>query len=327
MGAPVLVGDVGGTSARFALAEQAADGAIALSAFRKQANSEYDSFVDSLGGYLETLGERPEKALFALAGPVALDGSVKLSNRNWPVVTPQEIRAAHGHESVRLVNDFAAMARAVPEMADDAFETILEGDSSPLSPTLVTGPGTGFGIATLIPREPEGYDVLTGEGGHAAYAAHTVREAELAERLMAEHGYVSTEMVVGGAWLQPVFDMLSDLHGVPRRAMAAADIMASAEAGEPVCREVCELRARSIMGAVGDGVLMNGARGGAVLTGGVAERMIDWLKAPEATNRFYDRGGHAAYMANIPVRVMTSPHAPLVGAAALLLDSSTPPEA
>ena len=316
----VLVGDVGGTSARFALAHMDANGHPALEGFLKHNNDDFDSLSASLMHYVSETGAKADSALIAVAGPIERDGSAQLVNRGWPRIEPEMLGAALGVSRVKLVNDFAAMARAVPEMPESAFVQILPGEADASAPVLVTGPGTGFGVGTLIPLASGEYHVLTGEGGHAAYAAHTVREAELAERLLAEYGYVSTEMVVGGVWLQPVFDMISDMHNVPRRDLSPADIMTAAETGDPVCLEVCELRARSIMGAVGDGVLINGARGGAVLTGGVAERMVKWLQEPAAVARFYERGSHSDYMQGVPVRVMTSPEAPLTGAAALMFD-------
>ena len=316
----VLVGDVGGTSARFAIALKDADGQLKLEHYQKQENDQFESLKASLLFYVSQVDTRVDSALLAVAGPIERDGSSQLVNRDWPQIMPGELQTAIGCSSVKLVNDFAAMSRAVPEMQAADFVEILPGNADPTAPVLVTGPGTGFGIGTLIPLPSGGYHVLTGEGGHAAYAAHTVREAELAERLMAEHGYVPTELVVAGVGLQPVFDVLSDMHRVARRDLSPAEIMEAAGAGDPVCLEVCELRARSIMGAVGDGVLINGAKGGAVLTGGVAERMVKWLRAPGAIARFYERGSHSAYMQDVPVRVMVSAEAPLIGAAALMFD-------
>ena len=317
---PVLVGDVGGTSVRFALARRDHGGAIRLDAFTKLQNDDFSSFDKALNSYLDGVSDRPARALFALAGPPRSDGSIQLTNRDWPLVAPLDVASRCGIETVRLVNDFAAMSRAIPEMPDTAFETVLDGEASPGAPIVVTGPGTGFGVGTLIPLQTGGYHVLTGEGGHAAYAAHTVREADIAEHLAARHGYVSTEMIVSGAWLHPVYEVIADLHNQPVEALSAGEMLDRASAGDPVCEELCRFRARAIMGAAGDVALITGGRGGVVLTGGVAERMVPWLQAPEARDRFRERGSHAAYMTPIPVRVLKSPEAPVIGAAALLFD-------
>lgn len=314
----VLVGDVGGTNCRFALAHREG-AAIQLNEVRKFKNDDYSAFGEALSAYLNLIDQTPKRALFALAGPPQPDGSIKLVNRDWPRVHPGELAEAARLDSVTLVNDFAAMARSMPELPDEAFETVRPGTHEPGAPVIVTGPGTGFGVGTLIELEGGDYQVLTGEGGHAAFSASSVREAALAERMTTEYGYVSTEMIVSGAWLQPVFDHVSDMHGQPREALTPNDILSRAEAGDPVCEEVCTLRARAIMGAAGDLVLINGGRGGVVLTGGVAERMTDWLTSPEALARFEQRGSHTAYMTNVPIHVLRDSTAALIGAAALIL--------
>ncbi|MEL6284896.1 MAG: ROK family protein [Pseudomonadota bacterium] len=315
----VLVGDVGGTSCRFALAGRG-DGKIALRAFEKLSNDDFISFSDALSSYVSGLeAPAPAVALFALAGPPRSDGSVTLTNRDWPTVHPADLEGSVGFDRVTLVNDFAAMARAIPELPRDVFETILPGEPRQGAPILVTGPGTGFGISTLIEQEPGTWRVLTGEGGHAAFAARTLREASVAGKLGEVHGFVSTEAIVSGGWLQMVYAAIADLHNAPRRSYSAQDILDRAESGDPVCVEVCELRGRAIMGAAGDAALITGAQGGVVLTGGVAERMPKWLRAAET--RFRDRGARTPWMADIPVSVLHAPEAPLIGAAALAFDS------
>ena len=329
MGEKILVGDIGGTNSRFALAHKGSDGRPVVENDKKYENVNFNRLSEPLSQYVSETGAQATRALIALAGAVEKDGSAKLFNREeWPRIEPSVLSKVLGGIDVVLKNDFAAMARAVPEVPESKFFEVLPGTSDPQEPVLVTGPGTGFGVGTLL-KVDGGYHVITGEGGHAAFAAQTAREIELVERLQAElakkpeekhDGYVSTEMIVGGTWLQPVFDMLSDMHGAPRRDLEPEEIMTAAENGDPVCLEVCELRARAIMGAVGDGVLISGAKGGAVLTGSVAERMEKWLKEPAAIARFYTRWKRSDYMQDVPVRVMTSQKAPLIGAAALMFD-------
>ena len=332
MSETVLVGDVGGTSCRFALARRE-NGRIVLESVKKYSEKKneqgkvdtplFPNFDNALADYVSAYSVQTPgmRALFALAGPPEEDGSVLMTNRPfWPRIVPSALEERFGLSQVKLVNDFAAMARAIPEMEDGDFVNVLDGTPRPGAPIIVTGPGTGFGIASLVALDGGGWHPVTGQGGHAAYAAHTVREAELAEALSAEYGYVSTEMVVSGIWLKPVFDILSDFHGMPRRALSAAEILEGADAGDPVCVETCLLRARGIMGAAGDVVLINGGQGGVVLTGGVAERMPAWLRHPEAASRFRKRGTESPFVADVPVRVLMNHEAPLVGAATLALD-------
>ncbi len=315
----VLVGDVGGTTVRFAQARKTETG-IQIDHIQIYRNTDFVDFSEAVAAYLAATDVQVSKSLFAMAGPIDKKGAVKLTNRNWPPVRSGDLRDRFGLDQVTLVNDFAAMARAIPEMPDSAFETVLEGTPDPDAPVVVTGPGTGFGVSALLRTATGDWRVLTGEGGHAAYAAHTVREAKVAELLSEEFGYVSTEMIVSGAWLQPVHDIISDLHGRPRETVPPAEILKRAEEGDPVAEEVCQLRARGIMGATGDLVLILGGRGGVVLTGGVAERMIKWLRRDGARARFLMRGTHSSFMTHVPVQVLTDGTAPLIGAAALLFD-------
>lgn len=314
-----LVGDVGGTNARFALARRENGKLIQLHQAEKLANDNHSSFIESLSTYIQTLETIPTTALFALAGPVSSDGSIKLVNRDWPVINPLELKHTFNFSSVGIVNDFAAMSRSIPEVADQDLVSIISGTADATEPIVVTGPGTGFGVGTLL-RINDSYHVISGEGGHAAFAPQTELELELFRLLSKNYEYIPIEMIVSGAWLDTVFNAVSDIHGADRRSLTADDILKAAQAGEPVSKSFCELRAGAIMSAAGNCVLTNGARGGAVLTGGVAERMIDWLRTEDAISRFKGRGNHTDYMDGIPVAVLSNSYAALLGAAALQFD-------
>jgi len=316
----VLVGDIGGTNVRFACARLGFAGHPEITDIAIKPGDDFTDFGAALSQYLSELGNhRPRRALFAIAGPVS-DGAVQMTNRDWRV-DARDLTARLGFEKVRLVNDYAAMARAIPELPESYFRVLNSGHvPDERVPILVAGPGTGLGMATLIPKGERGWRVLTGEGGHAEFAAHTPREWALVQQLGKSHDFVSKELVLSGSGLDAVHRALCEIDGVEWHQMPPAQIMAQAEAGDVICRDICQIRAAATLAALGDGALINGTRGGVVITGGVAERLADWLDRPEALARFFERGPRSDYMAPIPIRLLLSGEAALIGAAALHYD-------
>ncbi|MHA7900202.1 MAG: glucokinase [Henriciella sp.] len=316
----VLVGDIGGTNVRFGRARLGFAGHPEVEDIAIMPGDEFCCFDDALHVYLGQLGNnRPEQALFAFAGPVR-DGVVRLTNRNW-TVNSRELARKVGLERIRLVNDYAAMARSIPELGDESFRLLHNGRTpDERAPILVAGPGTGLGMATLLPEGERGWRVMTGEGGHAAFAPRSDREWELTKRLQQRHGYVSKELVLSGSGLNAVHEALCEIDGVEWKLTAPAEIMRRANEGDRICRDICEIRAGATLDALGDAALINGTRGGVVITGGVAERLVDWLAKPSALSRFFERGPMSHYMEPIPIRLLMQGDAALIGAAALHFD-------
>jgi glucokinase len=321
----VLVGDIGGTNVRFARAKLGFAGHLEVNDIAVMPGDDFCSFEDALKQYLRGLGNnRPNKALFAFAGPVS-DGIVSLTNRNW-TVNSKALASKLAFDRVRLVNDYAAMARSIPELPDSSFRVLHKGDvPEERTPILVAGPGTGLGMATLLPEGDRGWKVMTGEGGHAAFAARNDREWALTQRLRKTHGYVSKELVLSGSGLNAVHQALCEIDGEAWVETPPAEIMQRALSGDQLCRDICEIRAGATLDALGDAALINGTRGGVVITGGVAERLVDWLSQPGALARFFERGPMSPYMDPIPVRLLMEGQAALIGAAALHFDEEVEP--
>jgi len=213
------------------------------------------------------------------------------------------------------------MARSIPELGDESFRLLHHGRTpDERSPILVAGPGTGLGMATLLPEGERGWRVMTGEGGHAAFAPRSEREWELTKRLQQRHGYVSKELVLSGSGLNAVHEALCEIDGVEWELTPPAEIMSRAHQGDRLSRDICEIRAGATLDALGDAALINGTRGGVVITGGVAERLVDWLSTPTAMSRFFERGPMSHYMEPIPIRLLMQGDAALIGAAALHFD-------
>jgi len=312
MDAGLLVGDVGGTNVRFALALRRG-GALRIERFEVFPGKDFPTFEHALRRYLDQTGVRAAKACFAIAGPIK-DGTVRLTNRDW-LISGDSISAGCAIPEVMIINDFLAMARSVPELGTDAFEAIFEGEPVAGAPTIVAGPGTGFGVSTLVPSGSK-WIVVSGEGGHTAYAPRTERERELARLLARDHGYVSNELVASGSGLDAVHTAFCEIFGRAHETVTPAEMRTRADSGDDMFRSLIEVRALAVMGVVGDLALINGALGGVVLAGGVSERISDFLRTPEAFDRFASRGPMSDYLRRCPVRLLHDPVAPLIGAAA-----------
>lgn len=313
----VLLGDVGGTSTRFGLLPSRCK-MIDIVDAAKLSNDEYASFDAALEAFLATVSVKPAHVFLAVSGPVE-HGEVELTNRNWSI-SVNSLKARFRFKTVVLVNDFAAMARAVPELDDDRFDEVKAGVKDASAPVLVAGPGTGLGMATLVPLSKGNWRVMGSEGGHSAFSPRNKEDVRIGEILHGRFGFVSYELVTSGMGLEPVHRAMCSLHKVPYTPMSAQEVVEGANRGIEICQRICKLRARAVMSFAGDMALANATRGGVALAGGVATRLLPWLRQAEAVNCFLDRGPRSAYMEDIPVELMRGEFIPLVGAAALYQD-------
>lgn len=319
----ILAGDIGGTNARFGCLRRAESGRWNVENFVKVRGVDFPTFDIALGSYLDTLNVRPARAAFAAAGPVK-SGHIKLTNMAWDI-SAQRTQELYGFESCGLYNDFAGMTRSVAELEDDAFTNLRSGTAREDCPVLVAGAGTGFGVGYLIPCAGNGsgahWQVTSTEGGHVAYSPQTPLEFELLQVLQKTHEYVSVEIVSSGSGLPIIHEAMCQIHGQTYAFLGPDQIRENEEAGDSIASDICRVRANATMGTIGDLALAGGARGGIVLAGGVSERMSDYYMRPEALSRFLTRGPRSDYVKNIPIRLLISAMAPLVGAAALMHES------
>ncbi len=315
----ILAADVGGTNARFAYLTHRPTLGWDVDGFKKFRVRDFETFEDALRDFVGEVGEPATKLAICAAG-VVIDNKVKLTNANWTIDGPALIKDL-GLTDCRIVNDFAAMTRSIPELDADDFDVLLPGDGDPAAPILVAGPGTGFGVGYLLPLA-SGWHVMTTEGGHQAYAPVTDTEAALLKALRQDFDFVSLELVSSGSGLPAVHKAMCAVHGVAYEDLPPAEIAKRALSGNLLYKDIVDVRACATMGAMADLVLAGGALGGAVLAGGVSERMVDFFKQKDPMARFLNRGPRSDYMARVPLRLLHNPYAPLIGAAALLDDSA-----
>jgi glucokinase len=307
-----LIGDIGGTQARFSLAEAGRFGAVVT-----QRVADHPTPLAAMQAALAELGPA-RTAILAIAGPIEGDHA-RLTNGSWAFDAPA-LAAALGLAHLRLVNDLEAMAWALPALTAADVESWQEGQPARGAPQAIIAPGTGLGVAGFLP----GHGALATEAGHVGFAPRDATEAALLAWLQARQGAVSAEDFLSGLGLIALHDGLAELRGaaLPRR--DGAEISAAAEAGCPVAREAIAVFGQALGGFCGDVALSLGARGGVYLAGGVAQALAQALPRAAFLERFQDRPRMRAYLARIPVRLIRHPQPGLLGLAAMAQSQAMP---
>jgi len=312
-----IVADIGGTNGRFGIATfhegQVKPDIDQVIVFPCR---EYDSLSQMLGAYIEKLGSSvPREAKLAIAGPTT-EKKGRLTNLGWEVDADQ-IARTHGLEAVKFVNDFGALARACPFLEEGVdFVTLKNGEADPAAPISVMGPGTGFGVALLVPNGHGGYHTVSTEGGFMAFAPGSRLEHDLTEHLRTDLGYVSVESFLCGEGIARIYRFLVDYGGGGDRDLSPAEITKlAAEGGAPACTRAVQLFLSIVGSTAGDIALVHGARGGVFLGGGILPKIADMVGPSDLLRRFVAKGAQSAYVETIPVHLITAEYAALVGAA------------
>ncbi len=315
----VLVADIGGTNARFALAGRDAHGAIAIAGRHDLQADDYVGLGDCLEAYLATLAadDRPHAAAFGVASPVAGD-RITLTNRAWSFGIA-EFKARFGWDRFEVVNDFAALGHAAPALKPGDWRSLVGPPWPEQLPPVVSlvGPGTGFGVGAVA-RGDGGYVVVPSEGGHAGFAPFDALEAEILKVMLRRFPRVSNERVLSGPGLENLHAALAEIRGAPASRLAAPAILEAALGGaDSLAAETVERFCLMLGGVMGDIALVQGA-GAVALAGGIAPRLIEVLDTPAVRERFEAKGRAREVMAGIPIALIVHPEPALLGAARLI---------
>lgn len=305
-----LVADIGGTNARFGLADARQDIFEAMTLRVR----DYPDVMAAARAYRQHLGAGlPRQACFAVACPV-LGDEVHFTNSPWSF----SIEAARRDlELERLValNDFAALALALPLLRPDELTAIGGGAPAADAPLGVLGPGTGLGVSGLIPTST-GFVALQGEGGHVAFAPDNPLEVEIWQRFAAQYGRVSNERVLCGQGLADLYQALAVIGGREAEPLDAAQILERAgEGGDRLAEETLAVFSGILGSVAGDLALTLGARGGIYIAGGIVPRFATAFAQGPFRARFEDKGRFQSYMARIPSWLVRAPQPALRGAA------------
>jgi glucokinase len=311
-----LLGDIGGTNARFALLTGKQLGQI-----EHVTAADYPNVGDAIAAFLSRqkaqLGAKPAiaVAVLAIAGPIAGDRCA-ITNSPW-IIDSAELRSKFGFSSIRLINDFEAVALSLPHLTARDVVPIGGGEAQAGEPMVVLGPGTGFGAAALIWQDGKTIPIAT-EGGHSTLAAGSRREDAIIEYLRGHFGHVSIERAVSGMGLENLHRAIADLDGI---AVPARDPTGITQAGLsdecPVSRVALETFCALLGSVAGNFALTFRACGGVYIAGGIAPRIADFLARSEFRDRFESKGRFRNFLERIPTSIIMHPNPSFPGLKAL----------
>ena len=317
--AQFIASDIGGTHARVALVRFAPDGKLAVLHYSEYVCAEYPDLATILRTFVDTVGAKEAtRASIAIAGLV--DGDALINpNLPWKVSISQTRRAVN-LKDLAIINDFEALAHAVPHI-DVSAAYLLTGkpaDAGKVS-SLVLGPGTGFGAALRIPTKPRA-TVIPTEAGHASFSPGNDLEIDILRELFKRWSHVDRERVLSGPGLLNVFECVCDLHGVHAMLKTPAEVTNAALANaNPQAVTALNVFCNQLGSVIGDLVLSYNAQA-VFLAGGIPSRIRSFLPTSNFVARYLNKGALREALENVPVWLVEHGQLGLIGAAAWYRD-------
>ena len=313
-----LLGDVGGTNARFAW--QDGEGAP-LRDIATLPTAEHETLADAITAYLKQLDRSaPPWCAIGIANPITGD-HIQMTNCHW-AFSISGMQRELGYERLIVINDFTALALALPDLQPSELRQLGGGAAVAGAPVGLIGPGTGLGVSGLIAGDTPGrWLPLQGEGGHVTLAAANEREAAVLQVLRNEFGHASAERAVSGQGLEALYAAVCQLDSIAGYApLPAAEISQRALAGSDAqCVEVLDLFCGFLGSVAGNLALTLGARGGVYIGGGIVPRLGDAFTRSRFRACFEDKGRFRAYLQAMPVFVIHTDVSPALRGAARAL--------
>lgn len=321
-----LVGDIGGTNVRLAVADLT-DTPPAITAPKSLPRAGYPTFEGVVDQYsAESGGPIPDAIVVAVAGPIK-DGKVKLTNGQW--VIDELVLRGKGFAQARLINDYAALGYAVEHLRGKDLVSIGGEHAGIAGETVgVVGAGTGLGVSALV-RDAFSSAVMVTEGGHIAFAPVDETEFEILKVLLERFPRVSVERVLSGPGLANIHWALSRIGGARDPVqLTPEEVTTCAVAGtDPVAVRALDVFCGIYGRFAGDMTLAFGARGGIYLGGGIAPKLLPQLNSGTFRRGFEEKGRFDSYVGIVPTKVIVHPYAALLGAAEAALRAFVKPQA
>jgi glucokinase len=295
-----VIADIGATNSRCALLDdkgRVLEPEVFVNAAFKGLSGLIDAYLDH-----RRASERPKRAALAIAAPI-VDDEVRMSNIAWRF-SQRELKDHLRLSRVLVLNDFAAIAWALPQLGPPDLKQVGGGTRGARGAVAALGPGSGLGVSALIPAG-DGWAAVTGEGGHVTLAASTREEADVIELMRADIGHCSAERALSGPGLVNLYVALAKLAERGEPTVTPEDVTALAKQGEPLARKTLAMFFALLGGVAGNLALTVGARGGVYIAGGIVPRLLDELLRSEFRARFEAKGRYRSYMEAIPTYVIT----------------------
>ncbi len=313
---PKLLGDIGGTNARWAWQGRAGDPLQDISVLPCQASP---SLYAAALNYLTLTGHaRPQSVGVGVASPVLRD-EVRMTNSHW-VFSIAGLRQALGVQHCLVINDFTALAMSLPALTASELRSLGGGgravDGAPMA---LLGPGTGLGVSGLLRVDKSRWVALSGEGGHVTLAAANEREDEVLATLRKRLGHVSAERVISGPGLVDLYGAVCQIEGRSAQKLRPLEITQAARIGaDQDCLNTVDLFTSFLGNVAGNLALTLGARGGLYIGGGIVPSLGTAFNAKLFRQRFEDKGRYRPYLKEIPGWVITAATPGLLGVARAL---------
>ena len=312
---PRLLADIGGTNARFALET----GPGEIGQVQVYPCADYPGVAEVIKKYLkDTKIGRVNHAAIAIANPVDGD-QVSMTNHDW-TFSIEATRRALGFDTLLVVNDFTALAMALPGLTDTQRVQVGGGARRPNSVIGLLGAGTGLGVSGLIPADDR-WIALGSEGGHATFAPADEREDLVLQYARKKWSHVSFERVSAGPGIEVIYRALAarDKKRVPA-SFDTSEVVKRALEGEPLAAESVDVFCGILGTFAGNIAVTLGALGGIYIGGGVVPRLGEFFERSSFRERFEAKGRFEAYLQSVPTYVITAEYPAFLGVSAILAE-------
>jgi glucokinase len=309
---PSLLADIGGTNARFALFDRTTK---TISQQMTLFTGNFPDLASAAKSYLTLVDcELVQDACIAIANPMNGD-TLKMTNSQWEF-SIEETRKRLGLEKLVMLNDWEAVAMAIPAISQDQLEQIGGGEIVLNAPKGLIGPGTGLGVSSLVLSPSGDWVSIAGEGGHVTLSPSCDREVDILRQIWLKHSHVSAEQVISGKGLENLYIAICQINDTEPQPLKAAEITQRAIAKNDVACEEALDRLCSMLGTIaGNLALMLGAKGGIYIGGGIVSRLGTYFANSSFRSAFEAKGRFENYMRRIPTYVIRAEYPGLIGCA------------